>query len=282
MINNMKDAFSVEGKKVLVTGGGRGIGKGIVQAYAQSGADVAIMARSDEASLKTIEELAPLGGKYKYYQGDVTKPEDAERVINTFYEEFGGLDVLVNNAGICYHIRTLDIQPHDFKEWNEVMNVNSNGVFYMSYFAGHIMTKQKSGSIINVSSGSGRVPNTPQYQISYNASKASCSQITRSLALEWAEYGVRVNAIEPGYTNTELLQVDTERDAQWLKSWEWFCITRRFCEPIELGALCVYLGSEAASYMTGAVIPLDGGNLQQMGGPHERLLPMMKDWPKAW
>ena len=282
MIKNMKDAFSVEGKKVLVTGGGRGIGKGIVKAFAQSGADVGIMARSEGDSLKTIEEISSLGGKYKYYKGDASKPEDAERVINAFYEDFDGLDILVNNAGLCYHIRTLDIQPYDFKEWQEVMDVNANAVFYMSYFAGRIMTEQKHGNIINISSGSGRIPNTPQYQISYNASKAACSQITRCLALEWAEYGIRVNAIEPGYTNTEMLLQHTERDRQWFNGWKWFFVTQRFCEPIELGALCVYLGSEASEYVTGAVIPMDGGILQQMGGPHERLIPHMKDWPPAF
>ena len=261
MITNMKDAFSVRGKNVLVTGGNRGVGLGIVRAFAQSGANVAIMARDEKASQKVLADISIYDGKYLFFKGDVVKKEDCERVTNSVKKEFNSLDILVNNAGICRHKRTLDMGP-DFKDWYEVIDVNLNGYFLMSYYAAEIMKAQGGGSIINISSIAAQAVLLPQWQCSYNASKAAINHLVESLALEWAPYNIRVNAVSPGYTETEMLDIEkNERSTAWYNSWKKACPTGRFLTPIEVGALCVYLGSEAADYCRGSVFPIDGGYL---------------------
>ncbi len=178
MITNMMDAFSVKGKNVLVTGGNRGIGEGIVQAFAQSGANVAIMARDEKAAQKVLSEISAYGGKNLFFKGDVVKKEDCKGVINSLKKEFSRLDILVNNAGICRHKRTLDLRP-DFKDWYEVIDVNLNGLFLMCYYAAEIMKEQGGGSIINITSISAQMVNVPQWQVSYNTSKAAATHLTR-------------------------------------------------------------------------------------------------------
>lgn len=261
MIKNMKDAFSVKGKNVLVTGGNRGVGLGVVQAFAQSGANVAIMARDEKAARKVLADISDNGGKYQFFKGDVINKGDCERVVNSVKNEFGSLDILVNNAGICRHRRTLDMGP-DFKDWYEVIDVNLNGYFLMSYYAAEIMKEQGGGSIINISSIAAKGVLVPQWQCSYNASKAAINHLVESLSLEWAPYNIRINAIEPGYTETEMLDIEkTERSIEWYNSWKKSCPTGRFLTPIEVGALCVYLGSEASEYCRGSLFLIDGGYL---------------------
>jgi NAD(P)-dependent dehydrogenase (short-subunit alcohol dehydrogenase family) len=258
LITNMLDAFSVKDKNVLVTGGNRGIGEGIVQAFAQSSANVAIMARDEKASQKVLSKISNYGGKYLFFKGDVTKKEDCEQVIHSVKKELGSLDILVNNAGICRHKRTLDLGP-DFKDWYEVIDVNLNGLFLMCYFAAELMKELGGGSIINITSISSQIVNVPQWQASYNASKAAATHLVESLAVEWAPYNIRLNAIEPGYTATELLDLNNARTAEWYKYWRKACPTNRFLTPIEIGALCVYLGSDASDYCRGSVFEIDGG-----------------------
>jgi NAD(P)-dependent dehydrogenase (short-subunit alcohol dehydrogenase family) len=258
LIKNMKDAFSVKGKNVLVTGGNRGIGEGIVQAFAQSGSNVAIMARDEKAAKKVLADINEYGGNNLFFKGNVVKKEDCERVIKSVKKEFGRLDILVNNAGICRHKRTLDLGP-DFKDWYEVIDVNLNGLFLMCYYAAEAMKEQGEGSIINITSISAHIVNVPQWQSSYNASKAAAEHLVESLAVEWAPYNIRINSIEPGYTATELLDLKNERTSKWYEYWRKACPTDRFLTPIEIGALCVYLGSEAADYCRGSNFVIDGG-----------------------
>ncbi|MCG9478689.1 MAG: SDR family oxidoreductase [Actinomycetia bacterium] len=258
MIKNMKDAFSVKGKNVLVTGGNRGIGEGIVQAFAQSEANVAIMARDKQKGLEVISDIQKYGGRYLFLQGDVTCKEDCRKTVKSVNKEWGTLDILVNNAGICRHKRSFDLGP-DFKDWYDVIDVNLNGLFLMCYHAAEIMKEQGGGSIINITSISAHIVNVPQWQCSYNASKAAAEHLVESLAVEWAPYHIRLNAIEPGYTATELLDLDNERTRKWYKYWREACPTDRFLTPIEIGALCVYLGSDAADYCRGSVFEIDGG-----------------------
>ncbi|MDD3777556.1 MAG: SDR family oxidoreductase [Actinomycetota bacterium] len=258
MIKNMKDAFSVKGKNVLVTGGNRGIGQGIVQAFAQSEANVAIMARDEQRGQEVIADIEKYGGKYLFFPGDVTRKEDCQNTIEAVKEEWKKLDILVNNAGVCRHKRTLDLGP-DFKDWYEVIDVNLHGLFLMCYYAAEIMKEQGGGSIINITSISAHIVNVPQWQASYNASKAAAEHLVESLAVEWAPYNIRLNSIEPGYTATELLDLDNERVRQWHQYWRQACPTDRFLTPLEIGALCVYLGSDAADYCRGSVFEIDGG-----------------------
>jgi NAD(P)-dependent dehydrogenase (short-subunit alcohol dehydrogenase family) len=262
MIKNMKDAFSVKNKNVLVTGGNRGIGEGIVQAFAQSGSNIAIMAHDKNAALEVLDDVKQYGGKYVFYEGDVTGKNDCQRVIKSVRDDFGRLDVLVNNAGIDKVKRTLDLGP-DFKDWYDVIDVNLNGLFLMCYYAAKIMKEQGGGNIINILSISAFMVAQPQYECSYNASKAAAAHLTESLAVEWSPYNIRVNGIAPGYADTPLLQnilnQKTGKIRKWYDYWKKSCPTDRFLQPIEVGAMCVYLTSEAADYCRGSIMVIDGG-----------------------
>ena len=254
-IGSMENAFSIKGKNVIVTGGNRGIGKGIVTAMAQSGANVAILARDEATSMKAIEELSSYGGKYRYFKCDVTKVKMAKAAVEEVANEFGTIDVLVNNAGIARFFNVLD-EDESLKNWNDVINLNLNGYFTMSYLVGKVMKKQSYGRIINISSNSSRIVNLPQRMVSYNVSKAGIDRMTKCLAHEWAQYNIRVNAIAPGYTETELtFDKDTDKIEYWMSATP----VGRFGKTIEIGALAVYLASPASEQMTGAVLTIDGG-----------------------
>lgn len=256
MIKNVMDAFSLKGKTAIVTGGYRGVGYGISTAFAQAGANVVIMARSEKESLKAVDELKQYGGQYRYYRGDIVKKEDCESVCNAVKKEFGRLDILVNNAGICRHTETFGM---DFSDWYDVINVNLNGTFLMSYFAGNIMREQGGGNIINVSSMSAQIVNIPQWQCSYNASKAAVNHLTRSLALEWAPYNIRVNAIAPGYISTDMIPPNEGESRGWVEKWVDLTPQKRMGDGIEVGAMAVYLASDASAYATGSILLMDGG-----------------------
>jgi len=252
-MKNIMDLFSLKGKTALVTGGYRGIGKAVATALAQAGADVAIMARNCEAGNKAAEEITSLGVAGKFYHGDVTKKEDCAGVVSDIVNTFGKIDILVNNAAT---VRNTEAKDMTWEEWNDVINVNLNGIFLLSQIAGNEMIKNKSGSIINISSISSMIVNVPQPQCSYNVSKAGVNHLTRSLAYEWAKYNVRVNAIAPGYVETELLEfgLTTEMGKTWID----MTPMKRVGKPYEIGGLAIYLASDASSYMTGSVVVIDG------------------------
>lgn len=253
-MSGVLDSFKLKGKIALVTGGNRGIGKAISIALAQAGADIAIQARDEAASLKTVAEIEKLGVRAVFLKGDVTSADDVNSVVSRVAGIFGKIDVLVNNAGI---VRNVKAEEMTWSDWHDVINTNLNGVFLMSQAVGRQMIKQKSGSIINISSMSGNIVNWPQPQCSYNAAKAAVSHLTRSLAMEWAEHNVRVNAIAPGYIATELTQLGLNTD--WGRTWVDLTPQKRVGKPEELGGLAVYLASNASTYVTGSIIVIDGG-----------------------
>jgi NAD(P)-dependent dehydrogenase (short-subunit alcohol dehydrogenase family) len=257
MISSMKDAFSVKGKNVLITGGNRGIGKGISIAMAQCGAHVAIMARDEKAAKATLEEISAYDGSHRFYPGDVTKIADAKRVVAGVVKDYGKLDVLVNNSGIVRFFNVLEMDE-SLKDWFDVLNVNLNGVFIMSHFAGKVMKEAGGGCIINISSNASRIVNLPQRICSYSASKAALDRLTKSLAHEWAPFKIRVNAIAPGYTESDLTPEGQDLEALE-KYWKASTPTGRFNKTIEVGALAVFLASEASEQMTGTVSTIDGG-----------------------
>jgi len=250
---NVMDAMSLKGKSALVTGGSRGIGKGIAIALAQAGADVVIMSKNPKNGEKTSAELKDMGANSAYVSGDVINPDDCQRAVDEVIKMFGKIDVLVNNAGIAVNVNAEDMS---WSDWYDVMNVNLNGVFLMSQAAGREMIKRKSGSIINVSSISGFIVNYPQPQCSYNASKAAVNHLTKSLAFEWSKYNVRVNAIAPGYIRTDLVQGGL--DAEIGKIWLSMTPMGRVGQPHELGGIAVYLASDTSLYTTGSIIVVDG------------------------
>jgi NAD(P)-dependent dehydrogenase (short-subunit alcohol dehydrogenase family) len=259
MYKNILEAMKLDGKTALITGGNHGIGLGIFKAFAQCGANVAIMGRNTKNNEEAINEVQEeYEGKFRSYVGDVTRREDCEWVVNEVKRDYGVIDILVNNSGISRHCRTFDYDEQ-LSQWYDVMNVNINGLFMMSLYAGRVMKEQGYGSIINISSISSKIVNFPQWQPSYNASKAAVDQLTRSLGAEWAEYNIRVNAIAPGYVSTGIIPPDEGYAKGFAKYWTSVTPMKRFADPIEIASLAVYLASDASSYCTGGIFTADGG-----------------------
>jgi len=246
------DLFSLEGKTGFVTGGARGIGRGIAAGLAEAGAKVAIVDIDSERAGATAEELGKLGSECFPIRADVTKKDQVGEMVDRVLSRWGRLDIAVNNAGTCRNVPAEEMSEAD---WDIVVDLNLKAVFLCSQAAGKAMIARKSGSIINIASMSAQIVNYPQPQVSYNAAKAGVVHLTRSMAAEWARYGVRVNAISPGYVNTDLLQPAKELHPTWIDRTP----QKRIGEPWEIAGMAVYLASDAARYCTGSDMLVDGG-----------------------
>jgi NAD(P)-dependent dehydrogenase (short-subunit alcohol dehydrogenase family) len=242
------DAFRLDDRVAVVTGGNRGLGFAFARALGEAGARVAIAARD---AAKNEEAAASLGALA--VDLDVTDPSSVEAMTERVTEELGPIDVLVNNAGTCFHRPALDV-PAD--EWRAVWDVNVDGLWHCSRAVGARMVSRGRGAIVNIGSISAMIVNRPQMQPAYNASKAAVHQLTKSLAAEWAPHGVRVNALAPGYTKTEMAPVDEPR---FRRHWIEDAPMQRYAMPDELGPSLLYLASDASSFVTGSVLVVDGG-----------------------
>jgi NAD(P)-dependent dehydrogenase (short-subunit alcohol dehydrogenase family) len=247
------DAFSLTGKVSVVTGASRGIGRALAQALAEAGSDVVLLGRDRKGAAAAVAELEALGVTALAVTAHVTDPSEVEQAVREILDRLGRVDVLVNNAGSCIHRPALEVTAD---EWRSVMDVNVDGVWNCSQAFGRQMVAQRSGVIVNIGSISAQIVNRPQWQPGYNASKAAVHQLTKSLAAEWAPYGVRVNALAPGYIKTEMAPVD---EPQFQQHWIEDAPMRRYAMPAELGPSVVYLASDASSFMTGSVLVVDGG-----------------------
>lgn len=248
------DKFSLAGRTALVTGGYRGIGLALARGLAEAGADLVIGARDERASAEAAAKLAAETGRTVVgTRLDVTDRESAKTAIKAALDATGRLDVVVNNAGTCYHREALDV-PDD--EWRAVFDINVDGLWRMSQEAARHFEQVGGGTIVNVGSISAMIVNRPQWQPAYNASKAAVHQLTKSLAAEWAPLNIRVNAIAPGYVKTEMAPVDEPQfKARWIDD----AAMQRYALPEEIAPTAVYLASEASSFMTGSVVTIDGG-----------------------
>lgn len=249
--------FDLSGRTALVTGGAKGLGLAMARGLAEHGCAIVLVDIDDENGEKAARELAEATGvRTGYKHCDVTDPEAVKAVVGEVIAEFGGIEVLLNNAGICIHTPVEDVDP---ATWRTVMALNLDAVFYVLQAVGRHMLERGKGSIINTGSMSGIIANVPQAQASYNASKAAVHNLTRSAALEWAERGVRVNAIAPGYMRTELTRGYFEEGGAQIDQWMLMTPMKRPGEPPELAGAAVYLASDASSFVTGSVLSIDGG-----------------------
>ncbi|MFN3511474.1 MAG: 2-dehydro-3-deoxy-D-gluconate 5-dehydrogenase KduD [Phenylobacterium sp.] len=243
--------FSLEGRVAVVTGANTGLGQGIAVALAKAGADVAAVGRSPAE--ETGRQVEAAGRRFTFVEADLSSIEPVERVVRTTVERLGGLDILVNNAGIIRRADAIDFTEAD---WDAVMDTNLKTAFFLSQAAAREMLKAGGGKIVNIVSmlsfqGGIRVP-------SYTASKSGLAGLTKLLANEWAAKGINVNAIAPGYfetNNTEALRADEGRSREILGR----IPAGRWGRPEDLGGAAVFLASRAADYMHGAVVPVDGG-----------------------
>jgi NAD(P)-dependent dehydrogenase (short-subunit alcohol dehydrogenase family) len=256
-ITSMTDAFSVKGLNVIVTGGNRGIGLGISTAFAQSGANVAILCRNKESGDKVAADFKQYGGKYICAQCDTGTFDSVKAAVAEVIKAFGEINVLVNNAGVSTVTKFID--DKNLSEWYRVVNTNLHGPAHMIYeVVPHMIKAGKGGSVINISSIGGQsVGGTKHHpKASYHASKAGLEMLTKALAVEYGDYGIRFNVIEPGPTHSDL---DKDLPPQAFAQIEEDMPMSRFAEPIEIGALCVFLSTHAANQITGAIHVHDGG-----------------------
>lgn len=248
----LEELFGLNGKVALVTGGGRGIGQTVALGLAKAGARVYILSRT--GADETVAMIEKDGGKAASLIADVTVEKQVDDALAAIVKEAGSLDVVFNNAGVCIHKATLDAS---IEEWRQVIDINLTGEYIVARAAGRVMVEKGiKGSIINMASMSGSIVNVPQWQASYNASKAGVIHMTRSLAVEWADYGIRVNSISPGYIGTPM-SADTPKELR--DAWMPLIPQHRMGDPEELIPPILYLASASSGYTTGSDVIVDGG-----------------------
>jgi len=250
----MNNPFSLEGKAAFVTGAGRGIGLTIATGWAAAGADVACFDLNLDSAEKAAETIRALGSKSIGVAGDVTDADSLAEAVAQTISELGRLDIALNNAGIAHQAPAEDLAPAD---WRRMIDVNLTGVFLAAQAEARVMLANDGGSIVNIASMSGTIVNRGLVQAHYNASKAAVMHLTKSLAVEWAARGIRVNSISPGYTQTPM----TERPevASMRADWESQTPMGRMVQMSELVGPATFLASDASSACTGADLIVDCG-----------------------
>jgi 3-oxoacyl-[acyl-carrier protein] reductase len=244
----------LEGKNAIITGGSRGIGKGIAQVFAKHGANVAFTYSSSVNAANELEkELGGLGVKAKGYQSNAANFEEAQELVKKVAEDFGKIDILINNAGITKDNLLMRMTEEDF---DSVIEVNLKSVFNMTKAIQRIMLKQRSGSIINMSSVVGVKGNAGQ--ANYAASKAGIIGFSKSMALELGSRNIRTNVIAPGFIETEMTG---KLDEKTVQGWRDSIPLKRGGTPEDIANACVFLGSDLSSYITGQVLHINGGML---------------------
>ncbi|KAK2596744.1 hypothetical protein QQS21_006199 [Conoideocrella luteorostrata] len=245
--------FSLHGKVAAVTGGAKGIGKEIVRGLAEAGADVAIVYASSTDAAQTAQDIASATGvTIRTYQSDVRSRNAIASTVDKIFLDFGRLDVMVANSGVCADIPNLEYTE---ETWRANNSVNLDGVMWTAQAAGKIFKKQGRGNLIVTASVSAILVNIPQQQAAYNASKAAAVHLAKSLAVEWVDFA-RVNTVSPGFIETEMLFTQPK---DRFKKWMAMIPAQRMATTSELKGIYVFLASDACCYMTGADIVVDGG-----------------------
>ena len=247
------DDFRLDGETALVTGAGRGLGRGIALGLAEAGANLVLAGRHRETLDSVASEIEALGRRALAVTADVTRPGDQDALVGAAVDRFGGIDILVNNAGTTYRAPS---EEYPEEEWDRVINVNLKAAFQLMQRVGRRMIAAGGGSIVNVGSLISVIgmPSIP----AYGASKAGLEEVTRCLAVEWAKYDIRVNAIQPGYFRTDMTR-GLDKDPDRAPKIELRIPLKRWGEPEDLKGVVVFLASRASAYITGVSIPVDGG-----------------------
>lgn len=252
--------FSLQGKCVVVTGGGRGIGRGIAEAMAVAGASVVISGRSADALQSTADALTLSGAMVLPVTADLTRPEDTQHIIESALQRFGRIDGWVNNAGSAAPEDVgplMDIGP---AQWDRVVDLNLKWTFFAAQAAARAM--RAGGAIVNISSRSASYPNPGTGH--YGAAKAGVENLTRTMAVEWGHLGIRVNAVAPGVVMTEALAKALHTPGRVRRQADTVPL-QRLGRPDDIGPVCAFLVSDAAAWTTGAVIPVNGGSIVPLG-----------------
>jgi len=245
-------------RSAIVTGGCSGIGEAIVRLFCLEGARVMFSDVNEQAGKALEEELAGQGADVFFCKADVSVPEEVERSVRAAVERFGGLDILINNAGIVEQDNLLEDVP--IQTWQQVIGINLSGMFYNARYALPYLRKSK-GCIVNMGSICSLV--ATKYDPSYCASKGGILGLTRSIAADYAQYGVRCNAIAPGMCDSPMMRAFTDQMAPEVYAQKlndgWAGPARRFCTPEEVANAALFLASDDAGYISGIILPVDGG-----------------------
>lgn len=252
---NTRDLFSLQGKTAIVTGGGRGLGEQIAEAYGDAGANVVICSRNLEACKQISEVLTAKGVRSLALKCDVSNPEEIQFVVDETMKEFGRIDILVNNSGVSWGAPALEM-PVD--KWDKVMNINLKAVFLFSQAVGRIMKEQRSGKIINIASiaGFGGQDPTVMDAIGYSTSKGAVITFTKDLAVKLAPYNIHVNAIAPGFFPTKMAKVVIDYSGEKILE---RTPAGRFGSDDDMKGPALFLASDASNYVYGHVLVVDGG-----------------------
>jgi NAD(P)-dependent dehydrogenase (short-subunit alcohol dehydrogenase family) len=254
-VPSILDRFSLEGKVAVVSGGSSGLGVAFASGLASAGADIAICARRADRLRDTQRAVQESGRRCVAVEADVSRPEDCRRVVQETVDELGHVDVLINNAGVGTAVPALREDPEEFRR---VIDINLNGTYFMAQACAAAMRQAGGGSIVNVGSILGST-SAGLPQAAYSASKAAIIGLTRDLAQQWTgRYGIRVNALAPGFFRSEM--TDQYPD-DYIEGRLERVPAGRVGEPEELVAAALFLASDASSYVTGVLLPVDGGTL---------------------
>ena len=244
--------FKLDNKTALITGGTRGIGLAIAHAFGEVGAKLFIVSRTDNKI--GLKSLIDAGHEVTFIKADLRDPKKPKEIVDYIADKKESIDILVNNAGVAQHG---EIENFTEEHLNKIMDTNVDGVFRMCRSVIPVMKKKGEGVILNVGSISGIVSNIPQPQAAYNASKAAIHMLTKSLASDFANQNIRVNAVAPGYVRTDMTDLPDE-NKHWYEVWNNLSPFNRMAEPEEIASAALFLCSPAASYVSGEVLVVDG------------------------
>ncbi len=253
----MLKCFDLTGETAIVTGAAKGLGRVFAKALAAAGANVFLLGHGADGMKELAAEIRELGVQCGWSLADITSRQDVENAVKACMQQFGKIDILVNNAGT----RRVNIPPQEttLPQWNQVMDVNVTGSFLCAQAVGREMIRRRKGKIVNISSISGFVINQGVHGGSYDVSKQAIVGLTRALAAEWAPYRINVNAIAPGYFNTDPNRDFFKQDPAFYKQAVSLIPAQRIGEPEELAGAVVFLSAKSSDYMQGAVLVIDGG-----------------------